>query len=43
MPHQPQYHDPDFWRARAEEMRVVAERLKEIGAKAIMFGLAEDL
>ena len=34
--------DPEFWRSRAEEVRVIAEDLKDADAKTIMNRIADD-
>jgi hypothetical protein len=34
--------DPEFWRSRAEEVRVIADDLKEAEARAIMDRIAND-
>ena len=34
--------DPEFWRSRAEEVRNIADSLKEADAKAIMKRIADD-
>jgi hypothetical protein len=35
-------NDPPYWRDRAEELRVLAERLKGADAKAMILGCARD-
>jgi len=35
-------NDPNYWRDRAEELRALAERLKEPIAKAMILACASD-
>jgi hypothetical protein len=42
MPHRHLVDDPEFWRSRAEEVRVIADDMKEAEAKAIMECIAND-
>lgn len=35
-------NDPEHWRSRAEEMRAMAEGIKDEGARATMLRIAED-
>jgi hypothetical protein len=42
MPHRHLVDDPEFWRSRAEEVRVIADDMKEAEAKAIMERIAKD-
>jgi heptaprenylglyceryl phosphate synthase len=34
--------DPDYWRARAEEARSIAEQMADAHTKAIMIGIAQS-
>jgi hypothetical protein len=34
-------NDPHYWRDRAEEIRVIADRLRDPEARAMMFGCVE--
>jgi len=36
------FNDPEHWRRRAEESRVLAEMMNDEKAKKIMLGIAED-
>jgi hypothetical protein len=42
MPHRHLVDDPEFWRSGAEEVRVIADDMKEAEAKAIMERIAND-
>ena len=35
-------YNPEFWRYRAEEVRALAEEMKNAETKKIMAGIAED-
>jgi hypothetical protein len=37
-----EYNDPAYWRDRAKELRVMAERLHEANAKAMILRLVAD-
>jgi hypothetical protein len=36
------FNDPPYWRDRAEELRVIAESLKDPDAKAMILSCARD-
>lgn len=38
----PHFNDPRHWRERAEETRVVAEKMHDIGAREMMLRVADD-
>lgn len=42
MPRRHLIDDPEFWRSRAEEVRAIADDMKEAEAKAIMDRIADD-
>jgi hypothetical protein len=42
MPDVPHFKDPEHWRRRAEESRVLAEQMNDETAKKIMLGIADD-
>ena len=42
MPDRRLVDDPEFWRSRAEEVRAIANDMKEVDAKAIMERIAND-
>ena len=35
-------NDPGYWRDRAEELRAIAETLKDLGARDMLLGCARD-
>ena len=42
MPDVPHLKDPEHWRRRAEESRVLAEQMRDETSKKIMLGIAND-
>jgi hypothetical protein len=42
MPNVPLFNDPEHWRSRAEETRILAEQMNDETAKKIMLGVADD-
>ena len=38
----PKIDDPQFWHSRAEEVRVIAEQIKDDGRRLLMLRIAED-
>ena len=42
MPTAPHFNDPDHWRQRAEETRVLARQMSDETAKKTMLGIADD-
>jgi hypothetical protein len=34
--------DPEYWHKRADEARAVAVQMKDVHAKAVMLGIAQD-
>ena len=42
MPNRKLIDDPEFWRSRAEEVRTIAEEMKDRHGKAIMNRIADD-
>jgi hypothetical protein len=36
------FNDPAYWRDRAEELRAIADNLKDATAKAMILGCAQD-
>ena len=38
----PHFNDPEHWRQRAEEARVLAEQMTDETTKQMMLGVAED-
>jgi len=42
MPIAPHFNDPDHWRQRAEESRILAEQMSDEAEKKMMLGIADD-
>ena len=42
MPIAPHFNDPEYYRRRAEEFRVLAEQMRDETSKKIMLGIAND-
>jgi hypothetical protein len=42
MPNAPHFNDPENWRQRAEESRVLAEQMTDEAARKMMLGIADD-
>jgi hypothetical protein len=42
MPNRKLIDDPEFWRSRAEEVRTIAEEMKDRHGKTIMNRIADD-
>jgi hypothetical protein len=42
MPIAPHFNDPEYYRGRAEESRVLAEQMRDETSKKIMLGIAND-
>jgi hypothetical protein len=42
MPNAPHFNDPEHWRQRAEESRVLAEQMTDEAARNTMLGIADD-
>jgi len=42
MPIAPHFNDPDHWRQRAEESRILAEQMSDETEKKTMLGIADD-
>ena len=42
MPIVPHFNDPDHWRKRAEETRILAEQMSDEAEKKTMLGIADD-
>ena len=42
MPIAPHFNDPDHWRQRAEESRILAEQMSDEAEKKTMLGIADD-
>ena len=42
MPNAPHFNDPDHWRQRAEETRILAEQMSDEVQKKTILGIADD-
>jgi hypothetical protein len=42
MPDAPHFNDPEHWRQRAEEARVLAEQMNDETSKQMMLRIADD-
>jgi hypothetical protein len=42
MSNAPHFNDPDHWRHRAEETRILAQQMSDETAKKTMHGIADD-
>jgi hypothetical protein len=42
MPDAPHFNDPEHWRRRAEESRVLAEQMNDETSKHMMLRIADD-
>ena len=42
MPIAPHFNDPDHWRQRAEETRILAEQISDEAEKKTILGIADD-
>ena len=42
MPFAPHFNDPDHWRQRAEETRILAEQMSDEVQKKTILGIADD-